>query len=67
MPNHKAVFKGEGGLAVVLNVIEVVGSTTLYVTDNKGLTDIESLGSTRRMMAINRSVAWRYDPAIGQE
>jgi len=35
MPIHKAVFKGCDGTVVVLNVIEVVGGTTVYVTENK--------------------------------
>ena len=64
MAKDMAVFMGEGGVAVVLNVIEVVGGTTMYVTDNIGLTEIHATGSTRRLLAVSRAIARRYNPVL---
>jgi hypothetical protein len=63
MPKELAVFRGRDGTAVVLNVLSVVGGSIMYVTDNKGFIEYKSGGSTRRFLAMSRSVAYRFDPA----
>lgn len=57
----QAVFEGCDGVAVVLWVLREEGDY-LYVTDDKGLTETDAHGTTRRVLAISRRRAYLHDP-----
>lgn len=63
MERQVAVFQGVGGVPVKLWVLSVDGDT-LYVTDSVGLAECDSVGTTRRMLGMARSRAFRDDPAL---
>src|SRR5262245_42365146 len=63
MMREMAVFRGCDDIAVVLSVIDL-NEDILYVTDSKGITELEDSGITRRKLGMSRGVAYRWDGAL---
>jgi len=63
MAEERAVFRGVDDVAIVAHVTDVVGDV-LYITDEKGLTELSTLGITRRRLGVSRRMAYRWKPGI---
>ncbi len=63
MTPELAVFQACDGIVVVRWVFEVDGDT-LYITDDKGLTEYKASGTTRRVLGMARWKAFKYDTSV---
>lgn len=59
----RAVFCGTGGVAVVLWVVREE-TNCLYVTDDKGLHEVNLNGYSRRILGMGRKSARAYDATL---
>jgi hypothetical protein len=57
----QAIFETEGGVSVVLWILRE-DDVCLYVTDDNWLTETDTLGITRRVLAMPRRKAYLHNP-----
>jgi len=59
---ERAVFRGLDDVAVVLWVVCTIDDV-VYVTDDKGITEINQDGQSARIVGMAKERAYRYEPS----